>query len=68
MNFIRKARRAKSWTQKEMAEKLNISESGYKKLEYGINKLTLARFLQICNVLNLDATVVIKEVIKDDNI
>ena len=62
MNFIKKARRAKGWTQKEMAEKLIISMSGYKKLEYGINKLTMARFIQICKVLDLDPSVAITEV------
>lgn len=67
MNFINKARRAKGYTQEEMAIKLNISKSGYKKLEYGINKLTLARFIQICSVLDLDAAATINEVIKNES-
>lgn len=66
MNFIIQARRAKGWTQEKMAIKLNISKSGYKKLEYRINKLTLARFVQICKVLDLDVTVAIKEVLEDE--
>lgn len=67
MKWINEARRAKGWTQEEMAKKLNISKSGYKKLEYGTNKLTLARFIQICSVLNLDAAATIQEVQKYEN-
>lgn len=67
MKFISKARREKGYTQEEMAIKLNISKSGYQKLEYGINKLTLTRFIQICKVLELDVTAAIKEVLKDEN-
>lgn len=67
MNFIRQTRRAKSLTQEEMAIKLNISKSGYKKLEYGTNKLTLARFIQICKVLDLDVAAAIKEVLADES-
>lgn len=67
MGFISKARREKRLTQDEMAIKLNISKSGYQKLEYGINKLTLARFVQICKVLNLDVAAAIKEVLEDEN-
>lgn len=67
MKFISKARRDKGYTQEEMAINLNISKSGYKKLEYGINKLTLARFVQICKVLDLDVAAAIKEVLKDEN-
>lgn len=66
MIFMKSARRAKGFTQEEMAKKLGISLSGYKKLEYGINKLTLARFIQICNVLNLNSAVTLDEVIKNN--
>lgn len=66
MNFISKARRAKGLTMKEMSKEMNMSIGGYSKLEYGINKLTLARFIQACNTLNLDVTTVIKEVQEDE--
>ncbi len=67
MKWIHEARRANRLTQAEMAKELNISKSGYKKLEYGTNKLTLARFIQICSVLNLDAAATLQEVIQDEN-
>lgn len=65
MNFINQARRAQGFTLEQMAKEMNMSRGGYAKLEYGSNKLTLARFLQICNVLNLDAAAVIMEVAAD---
>lgn len=67
MKWIHEARRANGLTQAEMAKELNISKSGYKKLEYGTNKLTLARFIQICSVLNLDAAATLQEVMQDEN-
>lgn len=68
MKFMKSARRAKGLTQEEMAKKLEISKSGYKKLEYGTNKLTLARFIQICKVLDLDAAATLMEVISNEYI
>lgn len=68
MKFMKSARRAKGLTQEEMAKKLEISKSGYKKLEYGTNKLTLARFIQICKVLDLDAAATLTEVISNEYI
>lgn len=68
MKFMKSARRAKGFTQEEMAKRLEISKSGYKKLEYGTNKLTLARFIQICKVLDLDAAATLMEVISNEYI
>lgn len=67
MNFIQQARRGKGLTQEEMAQKMNMSRGGYAKLEIGTNKLTLARFIQICKVLELDIATAINEVLKDEN-
>lgn len=66
MKFIKPARRARGFTQEYMAKKLEMSRSGYKKLEYGTNKLTLARFIQICKVLDLDAAATLVEVINNE--
>ena len=66
MNFINQARREKGYTQIEMAKKMNMSKGGYTKLEYGINKLTLARFIEICKVLDLDLATTIKAVAEDE--
>lgn len=68
MTFMKSARRAKGFTQEDMAKRLEISKSGYKKLEYGTNKLTLARFIQICKVLELDAAATLMEVISNEYI
>lgn len=62
MNLINRARRAQGLTLEQMAKKMRMSRGGYVKIEYGINKLTLSRFIQICNVLNLDIATAIKEV------
>ena len=64
MNFIKEARKENKLTISELAMKMEMSISGYKKLEYGINKLTLARFIQLCDILNLDFAMTIKEVSK----
>lgn len=52
----------------QVAKRLGISTSGYKKLEYGTNKFTLARFIQICKVLDLDAAATLMEVISNEYI
>lgn len=44
-----------------------MPRGGYAKLEIGTNKLTLARFIQICKVLELDVATAIKEVIQNKN-
>lgn len=62
MNLINRARRAQGLTLEQVAKKMNMSRGAYVKLEYGTNKLTLSRFIQICNVLDLDITTAIKEV------
>ncbi|MCF6357005.1 MAG: hypothetical protein L3J54_04285 [Draconibacterium sp.] len=38
-----------------MASKLNISFSSYQKIEQGIMVLSLERFLEICNILEIDS-------------
>lgn len=67
MDFLKKARRDKGLTQVEMAKKMEMSRGGYAKLEIGSNKLTLARFMQICKVLELDVAVAVKEVQRNGN-
>ena len=65
MIFLMKLRKRNNLTLREMSNKLNMSIAGYKHLEYGINKLTIARFKQVCDVFNIDYTIAIKEVIQD---
>ena len=41
-------------TQSDMAEKLNLSETGYAKIERGESKLNIDRIQQIANVLEVN--------------
>ena len=50
---IKELRKKKGFSQKDMAEKLNISISGYGKIELGENLLSIDRFLAICKLLEV---------------
>lgn len=50
---IKELRKKKGFSQKYMAEKLNISISGYGKIELGENVLGIERFLDICRILEV---------------
>lgn len=63
--FISKYRKEMHLSQKNMAEKLGMSLSGYKKIEYSINKISLEKFIKICTILSLNPSITIMEVIKD---
>ena len=51
---IRSMREQCNWTQEDMAEKLNMSISGYSKIERGETKVNLQRLQQIAEVLNIN--------------
>ena len=51
---IRKLRESNSWSQEQMAEKLNMSLNGYAKIERGETKLRLDKLEQIAQIFNLD--------------
>lgn len=51
---IRQIREEKKWSQEEMATKLNISPSGYAKIERGETGLTLKRLQQLADILETD--------------
>ncbi len=55
LEHIRTIRKEKNLNQKRMAELLNISQPGYQKIEQGTNVLSLDRFLEICNILEIDS-------------
>lgn len=48
-------------TQEQMAEKLEMSKSGYAKLERGETKLNIEHLQQIANVFNIDVVDLLKE-------
>lgn len=51
---IKFCRLQRGFSQKEMAEKLLISQSAYAKIENGITKLDVDRLLDICSLLTID--------------
>ena len=51
---IRSVRERFNWTQEDMAEKLNMSISGYSKIERGETKVNIQRLQQIAEVLNIN--------------
>ncbi|WP_032803556.1 helix-turn-helix domain-containing protein [Haemophilus sp. oral taxon 851] len=51
---IRKVRESKTWSQEQMAEKLNMSLNGYAKIERGETKLYLDKLEQIAQVFDID--------------
>ena len=65
MNFLKELRKQNNLTLQEMANKLGMSVSEYKHVEYSINMLTLPRFKQICDLFSIDYSTAIVEVIKD---
>ncbi len=53
-NKIRVIREIKQWSQEEMAEHMNMSTSGYSKIERGETKLHLDKLKQIAQIFNID--------------
>jgi transcriptional regulator with XRE-family HTH domain len=53
---IRFMREAKDWSQEEMATKLNMSVSGYSKIERGESRAYIPKLEQIAEVLEVDLT------------
>lgn len=51
---IRTMREAKNWSQEEMAEKLNMSVSGYSKIERGETNPHISKLEQIAQILGID--------------
>jgi transcriptional regulator with XRE-family HTH domain len=51
---IRFLRESKNWSQDEMAEKLNMSLSGYSKIERGETKVSIPKLKKIASVLETD--------------
>lgn len=51
---IRFLRESKNWSQEDMAEKLNMSISGYSKIERGATKAYIPKMKQIAEVFDVD--------------
>jgi transcriptional regulator with XRE-family HTH domain len=51
---IRFLRESKNWSQEEMAEKLNMSLSGYSKIEHGDTKVSIPKLKKIAGIFETD--------------
>lgn len=51
---IKELRTAQGWTQEEMAEKMDISVSGYANLEKGLGKVDWDKLVQIAQIFKID--------------
>lgn len=52
-NALRIQRVIKGYTQEYMAERLNLSQNSYSKLERGLTSLTVSRLYQIAEILGI---------------
>ena len=55
------ARELNQWSQEEMAEKLEMSPSGYARIERGEVRLNIERLEQIAQILNIDVSDLIQK-------
>lgn len=62
---IKEERKRKRISQSVMAKKLNISHTAYGKLENGQTKLSISRFFEICQLLELNVFSILREKYKD---
>ncbi len=59
--LLREKRLAASVTQIDLADKLNITQSAYSKLERGELRVDLIQLRQICQAINIDLVMFVKE-------
>jgi len=64
LKSIKRIRQEKSISQYEMANRLNISQNAYFKIEKGTTKLDLYRFILISNILEFKVSSFIIETIE----
>lgn len=58
---IRVMREINQWSQEDMAEKLEMSPTGYAKIEHGKTNLTLDKLKQIAQIFNIDVVELITQ-------
>ena len=59
--IIKKIRKSRGYSQKELAELLGIADSTLAHYESGIRKITLEMFLKILNVCHYEIKIIKKE-------
>lgn len=60
---IRSLREARGYSQEYMAEMLDIAQSSYANLESGKSNLTVDRLLQVCEILESDAGLLLQNTV-----
>lgn len=56
---IKTARKQKNFTQKQMAELLNIKQSTYSKYESGNRRMPLDKLIALCKITNVSANYIL---------
>lgn len=64
---IKQARGAKGLTQEQLAEKVNLSASHMSAIERGVKQPKLETFVEIANVLKIDANSILADVLSVSN-
>lgn len=64
---IKQAREAKGLTQEQLAEKVNLSASHMSAIERGVKQPKLETFVEITNVLKIDANSILADVLSVSN-
>ncbi|MBL4676142.1 MAG: helix-turn-helix transcriptional regulator [Mucilaginibacter sp.] len=57
---IRVTRERRNYTQDYLAMRMNVSQNAYSKIELGYSKLTLARLMEICNILEISIAEIVE--------
>ena len=56
---LKMVRLSRGLSQQEVADKINLSQSAYAKIEKGISRLDIDRFFDLCQLLDLSPGIVI---------
>ena len=59
-------RRAKRYTQKDVAQSLRITQSKFAKIETGSTQLDISRYFHICEILNIHPIKTLNKVFSQD--
>lgn len=66
--IIKRIRKAKGFSQMELAEKIGITYQQFQKYEKGKSKITVDRLIDIAKALDVPLTTILAEIYKDNNI
>lgn len=66
--IIKRIRKAKGFSQMELAEKIGITYQQFQKYEKGKSKITVDRLIDIAKALDVPLSTILVKIYKDDNI